>query len=238
MEKYINKHPKKQPPRPEAPRPEGKMPLVRGMEEQEVLLPSGAKRRLLVLDESQEKYKGFAMVFKGREEVLPMDPASLGIFHYLATVVADQYNLCSITVEQCAERAKKSRNTVAKYFTELQEAQYIRRIKDGQYMLSPYYTVQIRKRYFPILERAWRTGEVEKIRFEMARLDEVAKEATARNRRTVLEAGVSIVGEAVTVPEAESLPVDERIPYIRSLKKGERVAKALEKALLKEKNRV
>ena len=225
MSKYNSSSERKQPVRPD-----GKIPLVRGMEEQEVLLPSGMKRRLLVLDESKEKHKDFSIVFRLHEEVFPMDPASLGVFYYLATNLSDQYNVCLITISECARQAKKSRDTMAKWFAELQDAQYIKRVRDGVYMLNPHCTMQIRRQYLPILERAWRTGEVDKIKFEVAKLDAKIKEVTARNRQLVQDTKISAVPEAVTIPEIEALPPEERVPYIQQVKRGQRLLKELEKA--------
>lgn len=225
MPKYNSRVTQKQPVK----RPEGTMPLVRGMEEAEAVLPSGERRKLLVLDSDQEKYTGFSMVFKTPEVEMDMDTGALGLFHHLAVAIADHTNVCLITVERCSKLIHKSKTVTARYFTELIDAEYIKRIKEGVYLLSPYRTVQVRKRYFPILERAWKTENIDSIRVEMNRLDAKTKEDTARNRKTVREAGCSAVREAVTLPEAELLPLEERVPYIQQVKRGERLLKGLER---------
>lgn len=226
MSKYNSQSVQKQ---PIEERPAGVMPLVRGMEEQEVLLPNGTRRKLLVLDSDQEKYKDFSMVFKTREEGLFVDVLALGVFHHLATAVSDQVNVCRVTVEEVARMAHKSKPTVLKAFNQLIEAQYIKRISAGVYLLSPYRTVQVRKRYFPILERAWKTENIDSIRLEMNRLDARTKDDTAKNRRMVQEAGCSAVREAVTLPEVELLPPEERVPYIQQVKREERLLKGIER---------
>lgn len=214
------------------PLPLGKGSLVRGAEMQDAILPDGTKKRLLVLAEDQDRHKDFVMSFRNRgEDTLMIDPGALGIFHYLATTYMDYKNTCQITAKDLAERVGKSVPVIKKWLNELIENGYAKRLKLGMYMLSPYHTIQVRKRYFGIIERAWITGDVSKVRADMARLDEESRRETTRNKKLVKKAEASIVAKKLTVPEAPIVALDEEseYQYIQTVKEEEIEARTAER---------
>jgi hypothetical protein len=199
---------------------------------QDAILPDGTKRRMLVLAEDQDRHKDFVMSFRNREEdTLMIDPGALGIFHYLATTLMDYKNTCQVTAKDLAGRVGKSVPVIKKWLNELIENGYAKRLKLGMYMLSPYHTIQVRKRYFGIIERAWITGDVSKVRADMARLDEESRRETTRNKKLVKKAEASIVSKKLTVPEAPIVALDEEseYQYIQTVKEEEIEARTAER---------
>lgn len=214
------------------PLPLSKGSLVKGAETQEAILPDGSKKRMLVLAENQDKFRDFVMSFRNREEdVLMIDPGALGIFHYLATTYMDYKNTCQITAKDLAERVGKSVPVIKKWLNELIENGYVKRLKLGMYMLSPYHTIQVRKRYFDIIEHAWITGDVSRVRADMAKLDEASRTETERNKNLVKKAEASAIAKRLTVPEAPIITMteEEEYQYIKTVKEAELEARAAER---------
>lgn len=215
------------------PLPLSKGSLVKGAEVQDAILPDGTKKRLLILAEDQDRYKDFVMTFRNREEdALMIDPGALGIFHYLATTLMDYQNICQVTAKDLAKRVGKSSPVVKKWLTDLIQHGYVKRIKPGMYMLSPYHTIQVRKRYFDIIERAWITGDVSKVRADMARLDEESRRETTRNRNLVKKAEASVLKKRLTIPEAPIIAIDaaQELEYMMEVKEEEYIQQRIELA--------
>ena len=213
--------------------PLSKGSLVKGAETQEAILPDGSKKRMLVLAENQDKFRDFVMSFRNREEdVLMIDPGALGVFHYLATTLMDYQNICQVTAKDLAKLVGKSSPVVKKWLNDLARHGYIKRIKPGVYMLSPYHTIQVRKRYFGIIERAWITGDVSKVRADMARLDEESRRETTRNKALVKKAEVSVLKKRLTIPEAPIIAIDaaQELEYMMEVKEEEYIQQRIELA--------
>lgn len=220
MQKSMNKYNSN----PQHKQPLAKKSLVRGADTQEAILPDGRRKRLLVLDQDQDRHKDFVMSFRNRGgEDLMIDPASMGLFYFLATTIMDYRNVCEITAETCAAKINKSVKTTKRYLAELTDTGYIKRIKPGIYMLSPYRTIQVRKKYFRILETAWETGLINDIRPAMERLDEKIREETARNKALVKKAEASVLKKRITIPEAPVIAVneEEELDYMIAVKESE-----------------
>jgi len=209
---------------PSAEQPLSKSSLVKGMSMQDVILPDGNLKRMLVLAEDQDKFKDFVMVFRNRGgKELMIDPTALGIFYFLATTHMDYRNVCEITAKTLAKQVHKSEPIVKKLLNELIEYGYVKRLKNGgMYMLSPYYTTQIRKRYFDILRKAWQTGNVSRIRADMEILDDAIARETELNKKLVKMAKANLKGEertssreSITIPVAAS--TTDEYQYIKSV---------------------
>lgn len=212
--------------------PLSKGSLVRGAEIQDAILPDGRKKRMLILAEDQDRFKDFVMSFRNREEdALMIDPGALGVFHYLATTLMDYKNTCQVTAKDLAGRVGKSSPVVKKWLNDLIQHGYIKRIKPGMYMLSPYHTIQVRKRYFDIIEHAWIKGDVSRVRADMAKLDESSRTETERNKNLVKKAEASAIAKRLTVPEAPIITMteEEEYQYIKTVKEAELEARAAER---------
>ena len=212
-----------------------KKSLIRGIGTQDAILPDGSRKRLLVLDQDQDKYKDFVMSFRARGgdyKLKNIDPAAVGIFFHLATTVMNHHNVCNITMDECADMVGKSVPSVKKWFRELIDSGYIKRIKPGTYMLSPYKTIKIRKKYFGILETAWKTGRINDIQPAIEKLDEKTREETARNKALVKKAEASVLKKRLTIPEAPIIAIDaaQELEYMMEVKEEEYIQQRIELA--------
>jgi hypothetical protein len=215
-----------------AEKPRGKQTAVRDLSNQEVILPDGTTRTLLVIDSNKERNANFVMVFKDRNRGgSTVDDAAMGVFYKLAVMFAEYNNVCSITTDAYAELTNVSRKTAEKRFKTLIDSGYMKKIRNGVYLLSPYKIMQLQKRYFPAIERAWNTGRIEDIAKDIASIDDKVRKTEKKHKAVVRQIGVSTIKRHITVPEAFRFdnPEDQR-SYIEAVKEAERYQIAKEQA--------
>lgn len=212
-------------------KPKTKQTLVKHQSQQQVILPDGSTGKLLVIQDNGERYSSFVMIHKdsGRRAG-DMDDASLGLFYKLATMFADYKNLCPVTSEEIVEVTGVSRKTVESRLRKLVKAGYIKRIRNGLYMISPWRATQISKKYLPALESAWKTGRVDSIERDIAKIDADAKHKQQQNKKEVRQANLSPVIIRETIPEAVDIDdYAERQAYIADVKGAEKIAARLDR---------
>lgn len=196
--------------------------------EEDVLRSDGSVARHIVVSPTEARDADFVKIYTSFSDsegglavtnVCDLSPSATKILMW-ALMTMGHANVVIAPQEKIQTETQMSKNTVRKGLNELEKGFFIRRIPktSGVYLVNPHVASRIKNKYAPLLEKAWKTGDVGGLDVDIRMVNAKEKEVTRENARKCAEAGLI---KNKTVPDLDYAMTLEEEREILQQKKAE-----------------
>lgn len=168
--------------------------------EEDVLRSDGSVARHIVVSPTETRDADFVKVYTTSTleggivvaSVCDLSPSATKLLMWFLMTMGHT-NVIVAPLEKIQNETRMSKNTVRKGLAELEQGFFIRRIPRtlGVFLVNPRVASRVKKKYVPLLEKAWVSGDVAKLETNIRQVDALEREATQENARKCREAGLN-----------------------------------------------